>query len=261
MPRTEIQRKKTNEARRKKNSEKRKQKIIKEHGDECAFVVHSTVQTIMKRVLQKAKARARMNKWVSDNRERKRANDKSAYETNKKNASGQGKTYDDYMKAKKRKSSEKPRRSAAERIRERKQTDETFLIRTRLGGRLSEFLRLVNSTKARGTMELIGCDRESVVLHLESQLHAKETLRSMQTDHIFAMGLYTPMTEMMQKRVMHWSNLQPLTTHENVNKGKKLPTKAMAAKVERWAWPDGITEDMLPDIYDGWATPLRMNAA
>lgn len=34
----------------------------------------------------------------------------------------------------------------------------------------------------------------------------------------------------------------------------------MAARVERWAWPPGITEDMLPDIYDGWATPLRMHA-
>jgi len=35
----------------------------------------------------------------------------------------------------------------------------------------------------------------------------------------------------------------------------------MAAKVERWCWPDGVTEDMLPDKYDGWATPLRMAAA
>lgn len=31
--------------------------------------------------------------------------------------------------------------------------------------------------------------------------------------------------------------------------------------VERWCWPDGVTEDMLPDIYPGWATPLRMEAA
>ncbi len=63
-----------------------------------------------------------------------------------------------------------------------------------------------------------------------------------------------------QKRAMHFSNLQPLTADENGDKSDKLPTKAMAAKVERWAWPPGITEDMLPDIYDGWATPLRMRA-
>ena len=35
----------------------------------------------------------------------------------------------------------------------------------------------------------------------------------------------------------------------------------MAAKVDRDKWPPGITEDMLPDIYPGWATPLRMHAA
>ena len=60
---------------------------------------------------------------------------------------------------------------------------------------------------------------------------------------------------------MHWSNLQPLPMKDNRSKNNKLPTKAMAAKVARWAWPDGITEDMLPDKYDGWATPLRMESA
>jgi len=57
---------------------------------------------------------------------------------------------------------------------------------------------------------------------------------------------------------MHWSNYQLITTAENRTKNDRLPTKAMAAKVERWAWPPGITEDMLPDIYPGWSTPLRM---
>jgi hypothetical protein len=61
--------------------------------------------------------------------------------------------------------------------------------------------------------------------------------------------------------VMHFTNCQPLTKQENQNKYSKLPTKAMAAKVDRDKWPPGITEDMLPDIYPGWATPLRMHAA
>ena len=50
----------------------------------------------------------------------------------------------------------------------------------------------------------------------------------------------------------------PLLTSENKVKCNKLPTKAMAAKVTRSCWPDGITMDMLPDIYPGWRTPLRM---
>ena len=59
-------------------------------------------------------------------------------------------------------------------------------------------------------------------------------------------------------KVMNITNLQPLTKEENRQKWDKLPTKAMAAKVDRSCWPDGVTEDMLPDKYDGWATPLRM---
>ena len=57
---------------------------------------------------------------------------------------------------------------------------------------------------------------------------------------------------------MHYSNLQLLTAEENAFKRGRLPTKAMAARVDRSCWPDGITEDMLPDIYPGWRTPLRM---
>ena len=61
-----------------------------------------------------------------------------------------------------------------------------------------------------------------------------------------------------QKEMMNWSNLQPLTAAENIDKRDKLPTKAMAASVDPSCWPDGINMDDLPEIYPGWATPLRM---
>jgi hypothetical protein len=57
---------------------------------------------------------------------------------------------------------------------------------------------------------------------------------------------------------MHWTNTQLLTPVENRSKSGRLPTKAMAAKVDRCCWPDGVTEDMLPTIYPGWSSPLRM---
>ena len=59
-----------------------------------------------------------------------------------------------------------------------------------------------------------------------------------------------------QRKAMHYSNLQPLSVQGNKDKGDKLPTKAMAAKVERWAWPVGVTEEDLPDQYVGWRSPL-----
>ena len=81
---------------------------------------------------------------------------------------------------------------------------------------------------------------------------------SYETDHIFPFLAFKKEITSAQPKVMHHSNLQPLTVEENAWKRGKLPTKAMAAKVNRDCWPDGITEDMLLDIYAGWATPLRM---
>ena len=56
---------------------------------------------------------------------------------------------------------------------------------------------------------------------------------------------------------MHYTICSP-DVERKPTKCKKLPTKAMAAKVDPACWPDGITMDMLPDIYPGWRTPLRM---
>jgi len=79
-----------------------------------------------------------------------------------------------------------------------------------------------------------------------------------EVDHIFPFELYNLEEEHQQKMVGNYMNLQALTPCENNDKSKKLPTKAMAAKVDPACWPDGVTMDMLPDIYPGWRTPLRM---
>lgn len=75
-------------------------------------------------------------------------------------------------------------------------------------------------------------------------------------DHIFPIDVYVERGN--KQNANHYSNLQPLIAFENGSKKNKLPTKAMAAKVDPAYWPDGITTDMLPDIYPGWRTPLRM---
>ena len=75
-------------------------------------------------------------------------------------------------------------------------------------------------------------------------------------DHIFPIDVYVERGD--KQNANHYSNLQPLTAVENGSKKDKLPTKAMAAKVDPAFWPNGITMDMLTDIYPGWRTPLRM---
>ena len=79
-----------------------------------------------------------------------------------------------------------------------------------------------------------------------------------EVDHIFPLSLFDLSNPENVKRVMHWSNYQLLTVEENRTKSDTLPTKVMASNVERWAWPPGVTEDMLPDIYEGWSTEMWM---
>ena len=84
------------------------------------------------------------------------------------------------------------------------------------------------------------------------------TLYDEEIDHVFPMDMYDFSLDENQYRCSNYTNMQPLLPRENRQKWNKLPTKAMAARVDRSCWPDGITEDMLPDIYPGWRTPLRM---
>ena len=124
-----------------------------------------------------------------------------------------------------------------------------------LRSRLADYARTHGFLKKDSTEKLLNCSWEVFATHLKSM---RDDFEDCEIDHIFPMSIYKLENETQQRRCMHYTNLQPLTLSENRNKSAKLPTKAMAAKVDRSCWPDGITEDMLPDIYPGWATPLRM---
>lgn len=130
----------------------------------------------------------------------------------------------------------------------RLKTDPVFklqcLMRTRIGNHLRGKCK-----KGGVTFKLIGCSPERLAAHLGDNPGA--------IDHIFPLVCYDAATE--QHKMTNWRNLQPLTHMENSDKRDQLPTKAMAAKVPRELWPDGVTEDMLPDIYKGWKTSLNMN--
>jgi hypothetical protein len=96
---------------------------------------------------------------------------------------------------------------------------------------------------------------DNLKTHIELQLMEGEDYDDVHFDHIFPLSRFG---EYEVQKACHWSNIQPLPARDNMDKRAHLPTKAMAAKVERWAWPEGITEDDLPEKYDGWATALRM---
>jgi len=133
----------------------------------------------------------------------------------------------------------------------KRREDELQRIKDACRSRVYQFLISKKCTKKWKTAQLLQCTASELRKHLGSTV-------GKHIDHIFPLNLLDSFDDSNMTRAMHFSNLQVLTTEENLNKSDKLPTKAMAAKVPTHLWPPGVTEDMLPDIYDGWATPLRM---
>jgi 5-methylcytosine-specific restriction endonuclease McrA len=128
---------------------------------------------------------------------------------------------------------------------ERLKKDPTFRLTCLMRTRLKNFLRGKIDVPGHAA-QMVGCTME----HLKAHLGNKKG----QIDHVFPLSKYDLSAE--QHKMSRWENLQMLSAEENNEKNNRLPTKAMAANVPVALWPQGITEDMLPDIYQGWATPL-----
>ena len=154
---------------------------------------------------------------------------------------------------------EKPENRNARNANERKRrkTDPVFQLTEKCRSALTRFIKRNEVDKAGATTKLLGCDFKEFTEHMNAQLHGFDRYTA-EIDHIFPFFAFKQEITTAQPKVMHYSNLQPLTVEENAFKRNKLPTKAMAAKVDPSCWPDGITEDLLPDIYPGWTTPLRL---
>ena len=133
-----------------------------------------------------------------------------------------------------------------------------FRTRTCMAARCLAWIKRNGAIKSHTTFELVGATSEESHSHVAAQLLPGEQLKNVEIDHIFPFTAYDVHNVEDQKKVMNYTNFQPLPKPDNVSKSNRLPTKAMAAKVSRWAWPGGVTEDMLPDIYPGWNSPLRM---
>jgi len=166
---------------------------------------------------------------------------------------------DPLYKAKKAARHKRALPAANSRARERRKTDGVFRAIKNARCRLWHHYTRSGKKKCAKTCKVIGCTRYQLRNHIAEQLQDDDDLMDKEIDHIFPFARYTFGDNNDQIfKVGNYRNMQPLTTKENNNKHDKLPTKAMAAKVDPAYWPDGITEDMLPDIYPGWATPLRM---
>lgn len=211
--------------------------------------VHKLVGQCIRRMLKRRRNND-ARKALGDSKGAERA---AAWHAKKrKEADDRGLTHYQLMEERKRQHANKPFTSfnANAYHKKRRATDPAYKVRCNLGNRLREFMRLHNGTKAAGTMELIGCSREKLIAHLQSQLPTGESLLEYSIDHIFPMSLYDATDAEQQRQMMHYTNLQPLKLYGeggNVSKNNKLPTRAEAMRVERWAWPPGINACQLHD--------------
>lgn len=136
--------------------------------------------------------------------------------------------------------------------------DKRFRIRKIVSSRFGSYLKSKGVYKSDKTEAFLQTSYKNFVSYLENLVMPGEVLAEVEVDHIFPISVYDVFDASELAKCQHFRNMQPLTRHENRNKKNKLPTKAMAARVPKEYWPRGMTENMLPDCYDGWKTPLRM---
>ena len=107
----------------------------------------------------------------------------------------------------------------------RRQEDMFFKIKSNLSSRLSDLIK--NRSVGQKTVELLGCDKDTFLQHLESQFTEGMTwenygLKGWHVDHIMPISSYDLTNEDEVKKACHYTNLQPLWWQDNLEKGDKI---------------------------------------
>jgi 5-methylcytosine-specific restriction endonuclease McrA len=194
------------------------------------------------------KERARARDWYNANHARARQRQADHYAANRDAILEQQREYQDrtadQRHAQQSEYAKAHRAEIAAQKKRRRQEDEPYRLMCNQRSRLKRYLLATKTVKSAATFKLIGCTAAELRQHLTRQLPQGVPMSAMTVDHIFPLKMYR---SDQQHRFMHWSNTQPLTMEANRDKWDRLPTKAMAANVERWAWPDGVSMDDLPE--------------
>ncbi len=109
------------------------------------------------------------------------------------------------------------------RIRERYKTDPVFRLKRLVARRIRLFLSGHRYIKEEGTFAIIGCTPEFLKTHIESLFKpgmSWENQCEWQIDH--RIPLKSAETKERVIALCHYTNLQPLWSHENLAKGSKI---------------------------------------
>lgn len=199
------------------------------------FAVAKLMEKVISKVKSRAKDRRRALKWAKDNPGRMNDRNRKWAHANPEKVADKQRRY------------KKDNPELLAREREKYANNLEHQLKVRIRARLRHYWHKADASKHSNTMKLVGCSPVQLAEHLGD--------KPGQIDHIFPLARYDAATE--QHKMTRWENLQMLTFEENNEKNDQLPTKEMAEKVPLHLWPEGVTEDMLPDIYQGWATALN----
>lgn len=110
--------------------------------------------------------------------------------------------------------------------RKRYKEDFQYKITLLLRCRLSKLLKTQNTKKRNKTLDLIGCSINEFCKHIENQFDENMSWDNhgsyWHLDHIYPLSKADLTKESEIKRVMHYSNFQPLEAIENIKKGNKI---------------------------------------
>ncbi len=132
--------------------------------------------------------------------------------------------------------SEQGRKQNLKYARKRYNNDPSFKIRNNLSSRLGRWLKSLDVKKKAKTMELVGCSKGFCKRHLEKQFYPHPITGEKMTwnnnsnkgwhiDHIISFESFKKedLNDIeLQKKIMHYTNLQPLWAEENLKKGGKV---------------------------------------
>ena len=112
--------------------------------------------------------------------------------------------------------------------RNKRQNDPVYRFRNGITRLVSTYKKKTGYTGSKGTWEMIGCDFETFLSHIQAQFESGMTLENYgggagrwSIDHIIPMS--TARNDEDVERLNHYTNLRPLWSTENCKKAGKTP--------------------------------------
>jgi hypothetical protein len=108
-------------------------------------------------------------------------------------------------------------------INKRRKIDPLFRLTCNLRSRIYMALKIDNYTKQTNTFKILGCDLDTIKLHIEEKFTNGMTWENKGKWHIdHIVPLSSAKTEEEAYQLCHYTNLQPLWAEDNMNKGIKI---------------------------------------